>query len=307
MNFNLVSKANFGIVSSLLLVILLSQSRLIDFSFKTVLGRIILVILILAMSYSHKILGVVGVLLIVIMFNVSDIMLIEGAENMGGGGLQDLENCKTIVNSGDTTNPNYQTCLTTINNLKSKVQSATTSTTTPTTTTPSTTTTTPTTTSTTTTPSTSSSSSSVTLVTGSVFNDDNGDTITVVSNNGNQVLELVPSGQTTPTFLISNGPNSFFIASPTEITATAVAGSDGQPNIQVVSNGVTTTYTPASSSTSTTVQSFQNLSIEGFDVLGIERNLQQGKRSNSIPVHNNNADSNVLPSDLGFFSGFSIY
>jgi hypothetical protein len=306
MNFNLVSKANFGIVSSLLLVILLSQSRLIDFSFKTVLGRIILVILILAMSYSHKILGVVGVLLIVIMFNVSDIMLIEGAENMGGGGVQDLENCKTIVNSGDTTNPNYQTCLTTINNLKSKVQSATTSTTNPSTTTTTPSTTTPsTTTPSTTTPTTSSSS--VTLVTGSVFNDDNGDTITVVSNNGKQVLELVPSGQTTPTFLISNGPNSFFIASPTEITATAVAGSDGQPNIQLVSNGVTTTYTPASSSTSTTVQSFQNLSIEGFDVLGMERNLQQGKRSNSIPVHNNNADNNVLPSDLGFFSGFSIY
>ena len=280
MKFNLVSKQNIGIVGSLLLAIFLSQSRLLDFSFKTVLGRIILVILILAMSYSHKILGVVGVLLIVIMFSVSDIMLIEGAENMGD--LQDLENCKKIVDSGDTTNPDYQTCLTKVNNLKSTV--------------PPTTPTTPTTT------------SSVTLVAGTVFNNDNGDTITVTSNNGNQVLELVPSGQTTPTLLTSNGPNSFFIASPTEITATAVAGSDGQPNIQVVSNGATTTYTPASSTTSTTVQSFQNLSIEGFDVLGMERRLQQGKRSNSIPVnHNNAADNNVLPFDLGFFSGFSIF
>ena len=291
MKFNLVSKQNIGIVGSLLLAIFLSQSRLLDFSFKTVLGRIILVILILAMSYSHKILGVVGVLLIVIMFSVSDIMLIEGAENMGD--LQDLENCKKIVDSGDTTNPDYQTCLTKVNNLKSTVPP----------TTPLTTPTTPTTTSTTTT-----TSSSVTLVAGTVFNNDNGDTITVASNNGNQVLELVPSGQTTPTLLTSNGPNSFFIASPTEITATAVAGSDGQPNIQVVSNGATTTYTPASSTTSTTVQSFQNLSIEGFDVLGMERRLQQGKRSNSIPVnHNNAADNNVLPFDLGFFSGFSIF
>jgi len=298
MNFNLVSKANFGIVSSLLLVILLSQSRLIDFSFKTVLGRIILVILILAMSYSHKILGVVGVLLIVIMFNVSDIMLIEGAENMGD--LQDLENCKKIVDSGDTTNPDYQTCLTKVNNMKSTVPPTTL------TTTPSTTTTSPATSTTAT--STTATSSSVTLVTGTVFNNNNGDTITVTSNNGNQVLELVPSGQTTPTLLTSNGPNSFFIASPTEITATAVAGSDGEPNIQVVSNGATTTYTPASSSTSTTVQSFQNMSIEGFDVLGMERRLQQGKRSNSIPVnHNNAADNNVLPFDLGFFSGFSIF
>jgi hypothetical protein len=290
MKFNLVSKQNIGIVGSLLLAIFLSQSRLLDFSFKTVLGRIILVILILAMSYSHKILGVVGVLLIVIMFSVSDIMLIEGAENMGD--LQDLENCKKIVDSGDTTNPDYQTCLTKVNNLKSTV--------------PPTTLTTPTTPTTTST--TSTTTSSVTLVAGTVFNNDNGDTITVTSNNGNQVLELVPSGQTTPTLLTSNGPNSFFIASPTEITATAVAGSDGQPNIQVVSNGATTTYTPASSTTSTTVQSFQNLSIEGFDVLGMERRLQQGKRSNSIPVnHNNAADNNVLPFDLGFFSGFSIF
>lgn len=289
MKFNLVSKQNIGIVGSLLLAIFLSQSRLLDFSFKTVLGRIILVILILAMSYSHKILGVVGVLLIVIMFSVSDIMLIEGAENMGD--VQDLENCKKIVDSGDTTNPNYQTCLTKVNNMKSKA--ATTLTTTPATsaTTPAT-----------------PATSSVTLVAGTVFNNDNGDTITVTSNNGNQVLELVPSGQTTPTLLTSNGPNSFFIASPTEITATAVAGSDGQPNIQVVSNGATTTYTPASSTTSTTVQSFQNMSIEGFDVLGMERRLQQGKRSNSIPVnHNNAADNNVLPFDLGFFSGFSIF
>ena len=62
----------------LLLVLLLSQSRIFDFLFETSLGRTILIIFILVISYTNKILGIVSVLFIIIMFNQSNISYMEG-------------------------------------------------------------------------------------------------------------------------------------------------------------------------------------------------------------------------------------
>jgi hypothetical protein len=56
----------------LLLVIILSESRLFNFFTDTYLGRAFLIIIILFASYLHKILGVVCVLIIIIMFNNND-------------------------------------------------------------------------------------------------------------------------------------------------------------------------------------------------------------------------------------------
>lgn len=78
MNFKLVSKHNMGAVATLLLVILLSQSRVFHFLIDTALGRALLILFILGISYIHKILGVVAVLFIIIMFNHSSIGLMEG-------------------------------------------------------------------------------------------------------------------------------------------------------------------------------------------------------------------------------------
>jgi len=78
MDFKLVSKNNIGVVSTLILVILLSQSRFFNFLIDTALGRTILILFILGISYTNKILGVVAVLFIIIMFNQSDISYIEG-------------------------------------------------------------------------------------------------------------------------------------------------------------------------------------------------------------------------------------
>jgi hypothetical protein len=78
MDFKLVSKNNMGIVATLILVILLSQSRFFDFLIVTALGRAILILFILGISYTNKILGVVSVLIIIIMFNQSDISYLEG-------------------------------------------------------------------------------------------------------------------------------------------------------------------------------------------------------------------------------------
>ena len=78
MNFNFVSKNNIGVFATLFLVILLTQARLFDFLIDTFLGRIILIIFILGISYTNKILGVVAVLFIIIMFNQSSLGYLEG-------------------------------------------------------------------------------------------------------------------------------------------------------------------------------------------------------------------------------------
>jgi hypothetical protein len=78
MDFKLVSKNNLGAATSLLLVVLLSQSKFFNFLLDTALGRAILILFILFISYTNKILGVVSVLFIIIMFNSSDIGYMEG-------------------------------------------------------------------------------------------------------------------------------------------------------------------------------------------------------------------------------------
>jgi hypothetical protein len=78
MNLKLVSKNNIGAIILLILVVILSQSKTFNFLIETVLGRTLLVILILGLSYINKIFGIVAVLLIVIMFNNSDFLYLEG-------------------------------------------------------------------------------------------------------------------------------------------------------------------------------------------------------------------------------------
>jgi hypothetical protein len=78
MEFKLLSKNSMGVSIMLLLVLLLSQSRIFDFLFETSLGRTILIIFILVISYTNKILGIVSVLFIIIMFNQSNISYMEG-------------------------------------------------------------------------------------------------------------------------------------------------------------------------------------------------------------------------------------
>ena len=78
MDFQLVSKNSVGAVATLFLVILLSQSRFFNFLIDTALGRAILILFILGISYTNKILGVVAVLFIIIAFNNSDIGYLEG-------------------------------------------------------------------------------------------------------------------------------------------------------------------------------------------------------------------------------------
>lgn len=71
MEFKLLSKNNMGVVATLLLVILLSQSRFLNFFIETPLGRAVLILFILGISYTNKILGVVSVLFVIILVSNS--------------------------------------------------------------------------------------------------------------------------------------------------------------------------------------------------------------------------------------------
>ncbi len=69
MNFKVVSKNNMGVVMTLILVVLLSQSQFFDFLIDAYLGRTILLAFIILIAYTNKILGLVAVLFIIIAFN----------------------------------------------------------------------------------------------------------------------------------------------------------------------------------------------------------------------------------------------
>lgn len=82
MDLNIVSKNNVGAVVALFLVVILSQAKFFNFLLDTALGRAVLILLIIFISYTSKILGVVSILFIIIMFNNSDIGYIEGNTTM---------------------------------------------------------------------------------------------------------------------------------------------------------------------------------------------------------------------------------
>jgi hypothetical protein len=73
MGLNLLSKNNIGIVATLILVMLLSQSRFFDFLTETPLGRIILLALTILITYTNKIFGLLAVLFIICAFKVNDV------------------------------------------------------------------------------------------------------------------------------------------------------------------------------------------------------------------------------------------
>jgi hypothetical protein len=78
MDFKLLSKNNIGVVSTLILVVLLTQARVFDFLIDTSLGMFILIIFILGISYMNNNLGLVAVLVIILMMNQSDTGYFEG-------------------------------------------------------------------------------------------------------------------------------------------------------------------------------------------------------------------------------------
>lgn len=113
MDFKLVSKNNLGAATSLILVILLSQSKFFNFLLDTALGRAILILFILFISYTNKILGVVSVLFIIIMFNSSDIGYMEGFTAPSSNNSNDSSTTSNTTNTSTSTNDSTTTSSTT--------------------------------------------------------------------------------------------------------------------------------------------------------------------------------------------------
>ena len=95
MAINTVSKNSIGVILVLLLVIVLSESRLFNFFTDTYLGRSVLIVLILFASYLNKILGIVSVLIIIIMFNNSNLLNFEGFETSTNTNANNATNTST--------------------------------------------------------------------------------------------------------------------------------------------------------------------------------------------------------------------
>jgi hypothetical protein len=86
-------KNNMGIAAIIILIITLSQLKFFIFLTETSLGRIMLLTLIVLISYTNKILGLLGVLFIIIAFNQynTKIYSIEGFDTSGNS-IQDNSN-----------------------------------------------------------------------------------------------------------------------------------------------------------------------------------------------------------------------
>jgi hypothetical protein len=78
---NTLSKNSIGIIVSLLLVIILSETKLFFFFMETYLGRSILILILLFASYLNKILGIVCVFIIIIIFSSKSFINFEGFDN----------------------------------------------------------------------------------------------------------------------------------------------------------------------------------------------------------------------------------
>lgn len=76
MDFKIVSKNNTGVFMTLILVVLLSQSRFFDFLIDTPLGRMILLAFVILIAYTNKILGLVAVLFIIIASNQNNMNMV---------------------------------------------------------------------------------------------------------------------------------------------------------------------------------------------------------------------------------------
>jgi hypothetical protein len=230
MDFNLTSKNNIGIVGTLILAIFLSQNRTMDFMFRTALGRLTLIILILAMSYTNKILGVAGVLFVVIIFSSSKINFMEGATGS-------MDPAVPVVPAvpGDT-----------------------------------------------------AADPAVPTVPANLENPPDDPTADLAADPAVPVVADPPADPPT--------------VAPKKKGSSAI-GSSIDETQKSVTEDITT------ENTGDAINSTENAGVESFDIIGLERNIQKGKNSNSIPIHNNNNSNNILPTDFGtgFNIGFSIF
>ena len=278
MKFNLVSKNNIGVVLILLLVIILSQNKTLNFLIDTYLGRICLIFLLLVVSYCNKILGIVFVFLIIISFNVNK-SFFEGLTTEREMVINDVVLNAPKYNPNEVTNTELnnaalQQVVATSPTSSSSSSSGTSS---------------------------SGTSSSGTSSSGTVYYGPNGGTATYVVSNGTSTIQLVEKGAgmgSTPTVFTQSSTNTNLYTTPSGPTTATLSNSSiifAEPNGAVAA---TFTLTPPSSSSTEGFYQNNQTRTEGFDLIGTEHSLKKGKQSNSIHVNNfSRTSKNVLPVD----------
>jgi hypothetical protein len=83
----------------LLFITLLSQSKMFDLLIDTVLGRFLLILFIIVLSYVHQMLGVVAVLFTILVFNASGFRL-EGFETKAEEPIHSSTKVNDVKNDG---------------------------------------------------------------------------------------------------------------------------------------------------------------------------------------------------------------
>ena len=106
MNFKFL---NMGAVVTLILVILLSQSRFFDFLTETALGRMFILAFIVFISYTSKFLGLLAVLAIIIAFNQYNIEGFDVSKDKSKDKYEDKSKDKYEDNQLNTTTVKTET------------------------------------------------------------------------------------------------------------------------------------------------------------------------------------------------------
>jgi hypothetical protein len=111
MDLNINRKHITGIFATLILVILLSQSRFFNFLSEIALGRMVLLAFVIFISYTHQMLGLLAVLFIIIAFNHNDMNIIQSYSNamFEGFGNTDMSNNSTDMSNNSTDMSNNST------------------------------------------------------------------------------------------------------------------------------------------------------------------------------------------------------
>ena len=106
MSIKVFNKNTLAVVLTLIIVILFSESRMLDFLINTYLGRTLFILALIIISFLNKMLGVVVVLLLIIAFNNSDIALFEGFSNNSSNDNK-MKNKHHSKNKNDSRNSNH--------------------------------------------------------------------------------------------------------------------------------------------------------------------------------------------------------
>ena len=104
--YKILSEQNFSIALTLILTILLSQSNIVNFLVDTILGKILLILILLCISYTNQQLGVASMLFVIMVFACSFNYTenfeaaIAPAPVLDSAELDAIDNTKYVINEG---------------------------------------------------------------------------------------------------------------------------------------------------------------------------------------------------------------